>query len=102
MLQIYNAIIKGAMDTIRNFKAHHTYFTAISKRAIHTLPRLQIRMLTHSAIWNYYDNINKSVLSYAELFYVNFKMATVLNKNLEQSVGSLKGDLSIDTTFDPP
>jgi hypothetical protein len=23
-------------------------------------------------------------------------------KNLEQSVGSLKGDLSIDTTFDPP
>jgi hypothetical protein len=29
-------------------------------------------------------------------------MAAVLNKNLEQSVGSLKGDLSIDTTFDPP
>ncbi len=24
------------------------------------------------------------------------------NRNLEQSVGSLKGDLSIDTTFDPP
>jgi hypothetical protein len=29
-------------------------------------------------------------------------MAAVLNKNLEQSVGSLKGDLSTDTTFDPP
>jgi hypothetical protein len=29
-------------------------------------------------------------------------MAAEKNKNLEQSVGSLKGDLSIDTTFDPP
>jgi hypothetical protein len=25
-----------------------------------------------------------------------------INKNLKQSIGSLKGDLSIDTTFDPP
>ncbi len=29
-------------------------------------------------------------------------MAAVWNKNLEQSVGSLKEDLSIDTIFDPP
>ncbi len=28
-------------------------------------------------------------------------MAAIYNKNLEQSDGSLKGDLSIDTTFDP-
>ncbi len=25
-----------------------------------------------------------------------------INTNLEQSIGNLKGDLSIDTTFDPP
>jgi hypothetical protein len=29
-------------------------------------------------------------------------MEAVENKNLEQRVGSLKEDLSIDTTFDPP
>jgi hypothetical protein len=29
-------------------------------------------------------------------------MAAVKNKNLEQSVGSVKENLSIDTTFDPP
>jgi hypothetical protein len=29
-------------------------------------------------------------------------MAAVSNKNIERSVGSLKGELSIDTTFDPP
>ncbi len=33
---------------------------------------------------------------------MNFKMAAVQNKNLEQSVGSLKGDLSTDTNFVPP
>ncbi len=29
-------------------------------------------------------------------------MAAVKNKILERSVGTLKGDLSIDTTYDPP
>ncbi len=33
---------------------------------------------------------------------MNFKMAAVWKKNLEESDGSLKGDLSTDTTFDLP
>jgi hypothetical protein len=31
-----------------------------------------------------------------------FQDGAVENRNLEQSVGSLKEDLSIDTTFNPP
>jgi hypothetical protein len=53
-------------------------------------------------IWNLHDNLNKSVLAYAEWLYVNFKMADVWNWIPERSVGRLKEDLLIDTTFDPP
>jgi hypothetical protein len=53
-------------------------------------------------VWNLHDNLNKSVLAYAEWFYMNFKMADVLKLDSERSVGRLKEDLSIDTTFDPP
>ncbi len=49
-----------------------------------------------------HDNLNKSVLAYAGWFYVNFKMADVWNWIPEQSVGRLKEDLSMVTTFDPP
>jgi hypothetical protein len=31
-----------------------------------------------------------------------FQDGSRIKKNLKQSVGSLKEDLSIDTTFDPP
>jgi hypothetical protein len=53
-------------------------------------------------MWNLHDNLNKSVLAYSEWFYMNFKMADVWNLIPERSVGRLKKDLLIDTTFDPP
>jgi hypothetical protein len=74
----------------------------ISIYAIGKYQEFKPRQNNLQRIWNLLDNFNKSVLAYAEWFYVNFKIADVWNWIPERSVGRLKEDLSIDTTFDPP
>ncbi len=74
----------------------------IYKHAIGVIPGFHHAKNNMQRSWNLHDNLNKSVLAYAEWFYVNFKMADVWNWIPERSIGRLKEDLLIDTTFDPP
>ncbi len=89
----HNSVISNDSEwKINNLHTRYKFHNGNLYRAKNNLQR----------ILNLHDNLNKFVLAYTEWFYVNFKMADVWNWILERSVGRLKEDLSIDTTFEPP
>jgi hypothetical protein len=89
----HNTVISNDGEwKIHNLQTRYRYHTGKLNRSKNDLQR----------IWNLHDNLNNSVLAYAEWFYMNFKMADVWNWIPERSVGRIKEDLLIDTTFDPP